>query len=640
MTIDSEQVKALEAATTDLSGAIQFCPNTSQTDTSLGTYARLSDDKELVQDFITESSEHLSTIEENLLRLEKNKRDIDTLDSIFRAFHTIKGLAGFLLFSSVQDLAHEVESLLDLARNFRLELTSEIVDLVLESVDVLKLELQSIRLGAEGKVAGTQFDHQPLLVRIRASASSGERSNPGALPLSQANMGENGLVDKTPASQLPSPAQMPLDNEKGRQPTPHANAATLRVDTSKLNQLMDLVGELVVANTLIGHNPVIAGLKDARVVRDLNLMGRITTSLQAVTTRMRMVRIGDQFQRIARLVRDLSRRAAKEIVFETDGDDTELDKTIAEELSNPILHMVRNSIDHGIESAEERIAAGKSSTAVIKILAKHCSERIVIEISDDGHGLDREKIIAKAVQKGLVRGGTVLSDAEAFHLIFEAGFSTAETITDISGRGVGMDVVRKHVQKLRGRIEVESGAGLGTTFRIIVPLTLAIIDGLKVGVGVADYIVPLLCVKEIFCPAENTLSTVNGFGEMVLVRDALLPIVRLHERFAVQPRTKRLTEGVLLVIESGEVRFCLFVDELAGKQEVVIKSLGEAFKNVYGIAGCAILGDGRIGLILDVDTLMGKRPESADGDGVKGSEAARHLLATTTDGLNAGTALT
>ena len=618
MTIDSEKVEAPEAATTDLSGASGFCPNTSQTSTSVESYASLSDDEDLVLDFVTESSEHLSIIEANLLRLEENKRDIDTLNAIFRAFHTIKGLAGFLLFSSVQGLAHEVESLLDLARNRRLELTPEIVDLVLESTDVLRLELQSIRLGREGKVADTAFNHQPLILRVRAAASAGGSSHLNTLALAAPATGENGLVEKTSTSQKPAEAQMHSESENGRQPNPQTHAATLRIETSKLNQLMDLVGELVVANTLIAHNPVLASLKDARLVRDLNLMVRITTSLQKVTTQMRMVPIGRQFQRMAHLIRDLSRRAAKEVTFETDGDDTELDKTIAEELSDPILHMVRNSIDHGIESTEERIAAGKRSAAVIRIIAKHCSEQIVVEISDDGRGLDRERIIAKAVQKGLVRADTVLTDAEAFLLIFEAGFTTAETITDISGRGVGLDVVWKHVQKLRGRIEVESETGRGTTFRIIVPLTLAIIDGLKVRVGVEDYIVPLFCVKEIFRPTEDTLSTVHALGEMVLVRDVLLPIVRLHERFAVVPRTKRLTEGVLLVIESSTGHLCLFVDELAGKQEVVIKSLGGSFKNADGIAGCAILGDGRVGLVLDVDVLLEKHPNSARG------EAKRH----------------
>jgi len=323
--------------------------------------------------------------------------------------------------------------------------------------------------------------------------------------------------------------------------------------------------------------------------------------VQRITTGMRMVPIGIQFQKTARVIRDLSRRAGKQIVLETTGEDTELDKTIAEELSDPLLHMVRNSIDHGIETPEQRAAAGKDPVAHIRIAAYHQSGQIVVAISDDGRGLNREKILAKALQNGLIQPGAQLTDNEIFLLIFEAGFSTAEKITDISGRGVGMDVVRRHVQKLRGRIEIQSKAGEGTTFYIKLPLTLAIIEGLVVVVGSHRYITPIFSVKEMFRPTAEVLSTVHGTGEMVMVRGGLMPIVRLHRRFGIEPRTAKLTEGTLIVCESGGHLFCLFVDDLIGKQEVVIKSLGQSFKDVVGIAGCAILGDGRVGLILDVD---------------------------------------
>jgi two-component system chemotaxis sensor kinase CheA len=316
---------------------------------------------------------------------------------------------------------------------------------------------------------------------------------------------------------------------------------------------------------------------------------------------MRMVPIGLQFQKTARMVRDLSRKAGKQIVFETAGEDTELDKSIAEELSDPLLHMVRNSVDHGIETPEERRAAGKDPTARIRISAYHQSGQIVVQISDDGRGLNRERILAKAQQNGLIQPGAQLTDNEIFLLIFEAGFSTAEKITDISGRGVGMDVVRRHVQKLRGRIDIQSKAGEGTTFFIRLPLTLAIIEGLVVLVGEQRYIVPIFSVREMFRPTQEMLSTVQGRGEMAMVRGGLLPVVRLHRRFEIAPRTTRLTEGTLIVAESEGRQFCLFVDDLVGKQEAVIKSLGQSFKSVVGVAGCAILGDGRVGLILDVD---------------------------------------
>ena len=364
---------------------------------------------------------------------------------------------------------------------------------------------------------------------------------------------------------------------------------------------MDMVGEMVIAQTLIGHNPALKSVHDARLQGNLTQLARITSDVQRITTSMRMVPIGAQFNKTARLVRDLARRAGKQVVFEASGESTELDKTIAAELADPLLHMVRNSIDHGIEPADERIARGKDPTAHIRVSACHQSGQIVVSISDDGRGLDREKILAKARQKGLIEPDAQLADSEVYQLIFEPGFSTAATVSDISGRGVGMDVVRRHVQKLRGRIEIQSSAGVGTTFFIKLPLTLALIDGLVVAVGQQRYIAPIFALREMFRPTREMLSTVQGKGEMAMVRGGLLPIVRLHRRFGVQPRTEDPTEGTLIVAESEGRAFCLFVDDLIGKQEIVIKSLGQGFKNVAGVAGCAILGDGRVGLILDID---------------------------------------
>jgi two-component system chemotaxis sensor kinase CheA len=345
---------------------------------------------------------------------------------------------------------------------------------------------------------------------------------------------------------------------------------------------------------------------------DLTQLARITADVQKVTTSMRMVPIGLQFQKTARLVRDLSRKVGKQIALVTSGEETELDKTIAEEISDPLLHMVRNSIDHGIETPEERRKTGKDATAHIRLAAYHQSGQIVIEIADDGRGLNREKILAKATERGLVKSGSQsgaqLSDAEIFQLIFEPGFSTADTITDISGRGVGMDVVRRHVQQLRGRIEIQSEQGRGTTFFLRLPLTLAIIDGLVVVVAENRYILPISSVIEMFRPAQAALSIVRGKGEMVLVRGNLLPVVRLHERFNIAPRSSELTAGMLVVVAGEGKRFCLFVDDLIGKQEVVIKSLGETFKDIAGLSGCAILGDGRVGLILDPDGIFKGKP--------------------------------
>jgi two-component system chemotaxis sensor kinase CheA len=585
----------------------------------------LAADEGLILEFITESSEHLVTIESQMLVLEKDNTKTETLNAVFRGFHTIKGLAGFLEFAAIQALAHEVETLLDLARTGKIAVTPHVVDVVLESTDVVRQELVGIQQRLAGKTPEPTNVDEALLQRIR-DAARGDTAGADEIPMDDLeavatlakkpepamktvakNVASKTAVAKAVAAKaIPQVVAQPVAakvaaTEPSREPAKAADNASVRIDTGKLDQLMDMVGEMVIAQTLIGHSPALATVTDARLMKDLTQLARITADVQRITTGMRMVPIGIQFQKTARVIRDLSRRAGKQIVLETTGEDTELDKTIAEELSDPLLHMVRNSIDHGIETPVERAAAGKEATAHIRIAAYHQSGQIVVAISDDGRGLNREKILAKALQNGLIQPGAQLTDNEIFLLIFEAGFSTAEKVTDISGRGVGMDVVRRHVQKLRGRIEIQSKAGEGTTFYIKLPLTLAIIEGLVVVVGGKRYIVPIFSVKEMFRPKEETLSTVHGTSEMVMVRGGLMPIVRLHRRFAIEPRTTMLTEGTLIVCESGGHMFCLFVDDLIGKQEVVIKSLGQSFKDVVGIAGCAILGDGRVGLILDVD---------------------------------------
>jgi two-component system chemotaxis sensor kinase CheA len=555
--------------------------------------ASLAADHDLVQEFIVESGEHLTAIEAQMLLLEKDNTATETLNAVFRGFHTIKGLAGFLEFAGIQSLAHEVETLLDRARTGKLAVSPAVVDVVLESMDVLKQEMSGIQDRLEGNVPPPSSVNDALLERIRA-VSNGETvaSSEAARP----NAGAR--IAKADAGVIVEPVK------PERRST---DAASVRIETAKLDQLMDMVGEMVIAQTLIGHSPALVAVKDAKLLGDLTQLARITADVQRITTGMRMVPIGVQFQKTSRMIRDLSRKAGKPIEFQTTGEDTELDKSIAEELSDPLMHMVRNSVDHGIEPPEERVKAGKDPTAHIRIAAYHQSGQIVIAISDDGRGLNKERILAKALQNGLIQKGQQLSENEIFMLIFEAGFSTAEKITDISGRGVGMDVVRRQVQKLRGRIEIHSKPGEGTTFYLKLPLTLAIIESLVVAVGEERYIVPIFSVKEMFRPSEEMLSTVQGSREMVMVRGGLMPISRLHRAFNRTPRTTELTEGTLIVAESEGHPFCLFVDELIGKQEVVIKSLGPSFKNVAGIAGCAILGDGRVGLILDVDGLYQTR---------------------------------
>jgi two-component system, chemotaxis family, sensor kinase CheA len=604
--------------------------STSQSSNASGTFAQ---DPELMVDFVTESGEHFAVIEEHLLLLEREPDAEDSIHAVFRAFHTIKGLAGFLELHGVRNVAHEVETLLDKVRNKKLEITPKIVDLILESTDYLKDEVAAVHAVSHGMPLPAIRSNKSILEElsrvlstedVRAAAVSREPWNPAAesiqasreaidsisqaIPVVTRQHQEEDYTERTaPASTSPNPSPDVPESEGTFTDRRKADKGSIRVETAKLDQLMDMVGEMVIAQTILSHNPAVKAARDARLEGDLLQLTRITGEVQRSAMIMRMTPISGLFQKTARLVRDLSRRAAKSVVFEMSGEQTELDKTIAEELSDPLLHMVRNALDHGIEGPAERIAAGKSPEAQLRLFAQHQAGQIVVGISDDGRGLDPSKILKKAVERGLVKADVNLSDKEIYQLIFEPGFSTAEKITDISGRGVGMDVVRKHVEKLRGRIEITSAINKGTTFFLHLPLTLAVIEGLVVLVGDHRYIIPIFSIQELMRPTAEILFTVKGRDEMVLIRGELLPMVRLHRRLGITPKTLDPCEGLLIIVEAGTKRFALFVDDLIGRQEVVIKSLGDTFKQNTSLAGCAVLGDGRVGLILDMHGLYHSR---------------------------------
>ena len=552
----------------------------------------LNQDPELVSDFIMESREHLAAVETQLLALEQDPLNAEAINTIFRGFHSIKGLSGFLDFSAIQLFAHEVETLLDLARNAKLPVDSALIDIILASADHMKQFLRAVETGAEnGAEPGSELTSSPasLIARIQEMIEGQADSQADPAQLAGAI-----AVPSFAAAEFQNTARSAVIAPR-----------SVKVDTGKLDYLVEMVGELVIAQSLVRHDPDLAGIRSPRMTRNLGQLTRITADVQRVAMTMRMIPVGQLFGRMARLVRDLARKSGKQANLELTGEDTELDRNMVEELADPLMHMIRNAVDHGAEPPEARIACGKPPVARLDLKAWHTGGFINIEISDDGRGMVREKILAKARQLGLVSGGESLSDPEVFSFIFEPGFSTAEQITDISGRSVGMDVVLKQIVRLRGRVDISSRAGLGTTFIIKLPLTMAVIEGLVVGVGAERYIVPIFAVKEMFRPSPDSLSTLPGGGEMVLVRGCLLPIVRLHRRFGVVPASTELSEGALIVAEAARRNFCIHVDELISKQEVVIKSLGETFKHVVGIAGVAILGDGRPGLILDVEALFG-----------------------------------
>jgi two-component system chemotaxis sensor kinase CheA len=554
----------------------------------------VAQDPELLKDVILESREHLSSVESQLLKLEHDPSDAEAVHSIFRSFHTIKGLAGFLELPAVQGLAHEVETLLDHARNGKLRVTPDVIDIVLASKDWLARAFDDLEAQLAGGGRAPERDNRDLVARLKQVV---EHPECGIAPGEGAAAGE--VPGAAPRENAPASKAAPAEAADARQK--RSEASVVKVDTGKLDYLVDMVGEMVIAQSQIQHDPQLAGIESPRLQRNLAQLARITQDLQRTAMAMRMVPVAQLFRRLPRLVRDLCRKAGKQAELELAGEETELDRTIIEELSDPMVHMIRNSVDHGIETPEERLAAGKPAAGRILVKAYHQAGHILIELSDDGRGIDRKKVLAKAQQKGLVSETAHLSDADMLNLIFEPGFSTAEKVSDVSGRGVGMDVVRRHIQKLRGRIEIQSQQGQGTTFYLKLPLTLAIIDGLVIGVGTERYIVPLFAVSETFRPTPGMVSTVCEKSEMALVRGRLLPVVRLYRRFKVKPKTEDPCESVFITAENNGKYFCLMVDEFVGKQEVVIKSLGPTMKNIPGIAGGAILGDGRVGLVLDLD---------------------------------------
>jgi two-component system chemotaxis sensor kinase CheA len=557
----------------------------------------LASDPDLVNDFIVESGEHLNAVESQLLTLDHDTANAEALHAIFRGFHTIKGLAGFLGFEAIQEVAHEVETVLDMARNGGLRLCAAHIDRILASKDYLKLWLDALQqMLAKGKAPQVPGNAE-LVASIRAIGADAE----DAVPAGLAALGQIQEQGQEPAAEADVSAPRA---EPGRT-SDAAESRSVKVDTLKLDALVDMLGEMVIAQSLVEHDPEIAGDLKPGLARNLAQLARITRDIQRTAMAMRMIPIRLLFGRMTRLVRDLARKTGKQVEVQLSGDETELDRGIVENLADPVMHMVRNAVDHGIEPPEERIRAGKNPAGRILLQARHQAGHILVEVRDDGRGLDAAKIRDKARQRGCIAPDARLSDAEAFDLIFMPGFSTAEQVTSVSGRGVGMDVVKKQIQKLRGRVEVCSTPGEGAAFLLKVPLTLAIIDGLLVGVGDERYVLPIFAVREIFKPAEAMLTTVEGRHEMVLLRGAPLAVVRLHRRFGVQPRSEHLRDGLMILMEAHGKRFCLAVDELLGKQEVVIKSLGPGVRSA-GIAGGAILGRGEVGLILDPEGLFGE----------------------------------
>lgn len=573
------------------------------------------DDLEILTDFISEAEENLDTIEVSLIELENDPGNTDIINDIFRPFHTIKGVSGFLSLTKINRLAHTTENLLDSARSGEFIINQMATDAILASVDTLKELLERVKQGTQTgyKPSDDDIDVDDLrenLKQVQLTLSSREKEPLGKILVRKDEVDQETLdqaleiQEKNPDKRLGEI----LIEEKKVKPKQVASAlmdqvpnkrkvdAQVKVSTQKLDDLVDYAGELVIAQSMLRQQTK----EDPKVSQTVSQLGQIVNSMQTIAMSMRMIPIKATFMKMIRLVRDLSRKSGKDINLSMVGEDTEIDRNVVDALYDPMVHMIRNACDHGIETASDRTKAGKPAQGSINLKAYHKGGNIVIEIEDDGKGLDRDKIIEKAKATGLITGGEQLTDSQAFDLIMQPGFSTAKEITDVSGRGVGMDVVKDGIEKFRGHLNIESNKGTGTKFIISLPLTLAIIDGMLVGVDKEKYVIPTITIQKAFKPSRNEYFTVEGKGEMVKDRGNLIPLIRLNEIYGTSNNNKSIDQCLVVVVESKEEKRALLIDELLGKDEYVIKSLGGSMDDVQGIAGGAILADGKVGLILDV----------------------------------------
>ncbi|HZX49214.1 MAG: hypothetical protein A2Z47_01975 [Thermodesulfovibrio sp. RBG_19FT_COMBO_42_12] len=591
--------------------------------------------KSIFLDFMEESGSLLEDIESSILSLEKESHNLTIVNDIFRPFHTIKGNCGYLGIKDMGRLCHTVETILDNARNRKSAVTQAFIDLIFEVVDAVKKMRANLPWTVRDKFGLTDnelnkypgsdpVDIKPLLQKIEmflwseslqkdktelpkigeillASGAINEEQLNKALKLQERKLGDI-LVDEgiVPAEKI----KVALEIQEAQKSGIKTPAVAIKVDTERIDSLVNLVGELVIAQTLISQNPAIIRLSGQNLQKDVSHLGKITREIQDLVMSIRMMPLKQTFQKMMRVVRDVAKKAGKNVDLVISGEDTELDKSVIEEISDPLVHILRNSVDHGIEPPEERMRNGKPEKGVVHLNAFHRGGSIVIEIKDDGRGICKEKVLEKAIEKGLIGSTTDITDQQIYQLIFQPGFSTAEKVTDISGRGVGMDVVRRNIEKLRGRIDIQSKEGEGTSLSIALPLTLAIIDGMVVQAGNEKYIIPTLSIEESFRPKKEEIITVQNSGRMCNLRGSLLSLVGLNELYHGKALNKDPWDALLVVVESDGMRTCIMVDELIGQQQVVIKTIGETFKNVKGIAGGAILGDGKVGLILDVRGLI------------------------------------
>jgi two-component system chemotaxis sensor kinase CheA len=596
--------------------------------------------------FFDEAREHLESIEEKAMSLASGRHDPELLNSIFRAAHSIKGGSGTFGFDQLSEATHEMETLFDQLRKGKRQPDASTVRLLLDACDVFKAHLGRLKSGdrnadpamdtVRGKIAAyrsTSADaavapSMPLSPSVAPSAgheSFFAASDEGSAS-EQYGIFDEGLLAPDsiravapepaapekfglfePAAGAPGPAagsNAANDNARGR-----GEQSSIRVSTEKIDRIVNLVGELVIAQAMMQQaSAKLAAQQDEHLNHSLSALDRHTRDLQQAVMSIRMMPMEFVFSRFPRLVYDVSTRLGKKVHLRTQGHETELDKEMIELLIDPLTHVVRNAIDHGIESPEDRIAADKPDMGTVSMRATHRGGSVIIEVSDDGRGLDRERLLAKARELSMPCSDS-MSDAEVFALIFEAGFSTAKQVTDLSGRGVGMDVVRRNIASLGGSVAISSEVGAGTTITVQLPLTLAVLDGMVVTVGDEQYIIPLEFVAEAIQPQAGDIKSVANLASLIAVRGEHLPLIRLHDVVQMQESASPLGEGggggqLCLVVEVDNRRAALLVDSLIGQQQLVVKSLEANLHAVPGVAGATILGDGRVALILDVNSIV------------------------------------
>jgi two-component system chemotaxis sensor kinase CheA len=586
-------------------------------------------DPGLLAEFVQESREHLDTANHQLLALETDPGDMEALNSVFRAFHTMKGISGFLGLADISHLAHDTENLLDRVRKSELDLTPRIMDLSFSAMDMLGRLIEAVRVSLEaGAPLHTHPELPELLVLIKAAASgaapANERPKLGELLVASGAISPSELDHAIVTQKTESKGQK-LGTILVQQNKVHAARIvealqqqqsegdsrvgihvkdTIRVDYERLENMINTIGEMVLAEAMISQDEAVLVTTSESLQKKVYNLRQVTRKLQELGTSIRMVPIAGTFQKMARLVRDLSKKSGKNIRFQSKGDETELDRAFVDKLADPLVHMIRNAVDHGIESPEERMAAGKTPDANIELRAFHEGGNIHVEILDDGRGLNRDAIVAKAVEKGLISADERLTDNEIFNLIFVPGFSTAKQVTEVSGRGVGMDVVKRNIEELRGYVQILSEMGKGTRFKIILPLTLALIDGMVVRVGNERYVIPVLSVVESLRPPPGIVNSIIGKGEMVTIRNHQIPLFRVDRIFRLKGAEQDPTKALVVVVEHEGKHAGLLVDDLIGMQQTVIKNLGAGLQQSTGFSGGAIMADGRIGLILDVSGVL------------------------------------